>query len=311
MKHHFQRKPHSQAPVPAPLLVNDDGTYTPGTASTHVGAEWHVMPGDQITVEYINALPDDEFTAVGQTNPETVAQPINLHTHGVTVRPDGNSDNVLLSIPQGRSNEYVIDIPADQHAGLYWYHPHVHGNSDAQSTGSIAHGDRNGDGHDDLIVSRGPGGSRVVVLDATNGGRLSDFNAYDDKAINGVDVAADIFEFGGRVSLVTGTGPGGALTANAHNFDLFGDANETMADLHAAGALKPLLVAGANGAYRGASRRAPTTRLPPLAGSHRCSSPPAADPWSCAPSPSAATTSTRSPPPGPSSPTTTSPARRA
>ncbi len=172
----------------ATSLVGDDGTYTPGTASRYVGAEWHVMPGDQVTIDYINALPDDSFTPVGQTKPQTVAQPINLHTHGLTVRPDGNSDNVLLSIPQGRANRYVIDIPADQHAGLYWYHPHVHGNSDAQVyqglAGHIVVGRADGDYHefDDLTVRTMMLRNNVVAPDAAG-------NLVDSSGIKGTALA--------------------------------------------------------------------------------------------------------------------------
>ncbi len=100
-------------------LVDGQGTYTPGTASAYVGPEWHVDPGDKIVVDYVNALPDAEFQPLGSKTPENVPHPINLHTHGLTVAPSGNSDNVLLSIPQGRSNEYTIEIPKDHQHGLY------------------------------------------------------------------------------------------------------------------------------------------------------------------------------------------------
>lgn len=111
-------------------LVDGQGTYIPGTASAYVGPQWNVQPGDEVIVDYINALPDSEFLPVGATTVEKVPHPINLHTHGLTVSPAGNSDNVLLAVPQGRSNRYDIKIPTDHRHGLYWYHSHVHGLTD-------------------------------------------------------------------------------------------------------------------------------------------------------------------------------------
>lgn len=129
-------------------VVDGQGTFTPGNASAYIGPQWSVQPGDHLTIDYINALPDKEFQAVGTDAPSAVAQPINLHTHGLTVNPAGNSDNVLLSIPQGRSNRFEIDIPADQYHGLYWYHPHIHGITDDQVYAGLA-------GH--IVVGRADG----------------------------------------------------------------------------------------------------------------------------------------------------------
>lgn len=118
-------------------LVDDQGTFSKGNTSSYVGPEWRVQPGDRLIVDYINDLPDYVFTGVdGKT--EKLPQPINLHTHGLTVSPAGNGDNILLSIPPGRSNRFVIDIPKTQHEGLYWYHPHIHGLTDDQVYGGLA-----------------------------------------------------------------------------------------------------------------------------------------------------------------------------
>lgn len=119
-------------------IVGGAGSYTPGTASAYIGPQWRVLPGDRLIVDYINALPDTMFQDVGSPAPTPIPQPINLHTHGLTVAPNGNSDNVLLSIPQGRSNRFVIDIPKNQYHGLYWYHPHIHGLADDQVYAGLA-----------------------------------------------------------------------------------------------------------------------------------------------------------------------------
>ncbi|WP_407816934.1 multicopper oxidase domain-containing protein, partial [Staphylococcus aureus] len=58
--------------------------------------------------------------------PALTSAPLNLHTHGVHVSPDGNADNVLLNIPAGQGNVSDYAIPATMPNGLYWYHSHRH-----------------------------------------------------------------------------------------------------------------------------------------------------------------------------------------
>jgi FtsP/CotA-like multicopper oxidase with cupredoxin domain len=75
----------------------------------------------------------------GMHHPATGAT--NLHVHGFAVPPDIPQDEVLhvcvdpavgpASCGQ-RSFIYHYKIPADMPAGLYWYHPHVHGEVQAQ-----------------------------------------------------------------------------------------------------------------------------------------------------------------------------------
>ena len=58
--------------------------------------------------------------------PALASAPLNLHTHGLHVSPDGNADNVLLDIPAGMGNTYDYAVPTDMPNGLYWYHSHRH-----------------------------------------------------------------------------------------------------------------------------------------------------------------------------------------
>ena len=76
------------------------------------GPTLQVNPGDTLRIRLENDLGD---------------QPTNLHTHGLVMKPSGNADNVLLSIPPGYSNVYEYEIPKDQEPGVNWYHPHRHG----------------------------------------------------------------------------------------------------------------------------------------------------------------------------------------
>ncbi len=64
----------------------------------------------------------------------------NLHFHGLTVPPTCHEDDVLRTMvqPGAASFEYKFRIPLDQPPGLYWYHPHVHGYTNAQVLGGAS-----------------------------------------------------------------------------------------------------------------------------------------------------------------------------
>lgn len=80
-----------------------------------------VRPGDRLHVTVDNQL--DATT--------------NLHTHGLHVSPEGNSDNVFLAIDPGDSFDYGYRIPENHPPGVYWYHPHHHGTVAEQTFGGM------------------------------------------------------------------------------------------------------------------------------------------------------------------------------
>ena len=67
-----------------------------------------------------------------------LSQPTNLHYHGLHIPPTGNADNVFLEIPSGESFNYEFTIPKNHRAGLFWYHPHLHGLVANQLFGGLA-----------------------------------------------------------------------------------------------------------------------------------------------------------------------------
>jgi FtsP/CotA-like multicopper oxidase with cupredoxin domain len=86
-----------------------------------------VSPGQDIRLTYKN-----EMTA--QSRERCVDGPCmnmtNLHFHGLHVSPNAPQDDALtmMAMP-GELLDYVVNIPLDQAPGLYWYHPHPHGES--------------------------------------------------------------------------------------------------------------------------------------------------------------------------------------
>ncbi|HEX4014367.1 MAG TPA: multicopper oxidase domain-containing protein [Candidatus Cybelea sp.] len=100
-----------------------------------------VKPGDTIVVNLQNDLPDVPPPATVQhtmqmdgMRPDTGAQEeMNLHFHGLGSSPKRPADDVLTMLAKpGESLHYVVHVPANQEPGLYWYHPHVHGETNFQ-----------------------------------------------------------------------------------------------------------------------------------------------------------------------------------
>ncbi len=81
------------------------------------GPVLRVHPGDQLRLRLHNALAD---------------QPVNLHFHGSHASPQGSSDNMHIEVQPGKDFDYALTVPASQPPGLYWYHTHIHGQSESQ-----------------------------------------------------------------------------------------------------------------------------------------------------------------------------------
>ena len=86
-----------------------------------------VRLGDTMRISFRNQLPDD---------------PSNLHYHGMSVSPQGNSDNVFVHVHPGTQFDYEVRIPSHgrQGPGLFWYHPHAHGFVTKQILGGMSGG---------------------------------------------------------------------------------------------------------------------------------------------------------------------------
>ncbi|HXD15157.1 MAG TPA: multicopper oxidase family protein [Xanthobacteraceae bacterium] len=97
------------------LLYN--GAYVPPTLRARLG--------DTLRITFRNNLPDT---------------PSNLHYHGMSVSPQGKSDNVFVHVHPGETFQYEVRIPASgrQGPGLFWYHPHAHGFVNDQILGGMS-----------------------------------------------------------------------------------------------------------------------------------------------------------------------------
>jgi suppressor of ftsI len=82
-----------------------------------------VNPGDRIEM----TVADDLLPRKGERDN------INIHFHGLGSSPRPPGDDVLGTMARpGQTLHYVVHVPKNQEPGLYWYHPHVHGQTTYQ-----------------------------------------------------------------------------------------------------------------------------------------------------------------------------------
>ena len=108
----------------------------------------HVHPGDRMILNLKNNLPGPEQSAAMEMwrsalgvcgDPFMTPTSVNLHFHGTGLAPTCHSDEVIHTlISAGSTFRYDAMVPTDQPSGLYWYHPHVHGLSDAAVLGGAS-----------------------------------------------------------------------------------------------------------------------------------------------------------------------------
>jgi FtsP/CotA-like multicopper oxidase with cupredoxin domain len=103
----------------------------------------YVNPGDTLDINLRNLLPLPEQGAPAMEmdtkvcgNPTMTAASVNMHFHGTNTTPSCHSDEVIHTLVNpGELFHYHIQFPASEPPGLYWYHPHVHGQAEAAVLG--------------------------------------------------------------------------------------------------------------------------------------------------------------------------------
>lgn len=108
-----------------------------------------VNPGDWLIIHLHNDLPvsnagnqmgnmvmsSADSACHGAMGPNVT----NLHFHGMDIPPICHQDEVLHTLVQPSENfEYRIQIPKDEPPGMYWYHPHPHGDVEKQVQGGAS-----------------------------------------------------------------------------------------------------------------------------------------------------------------------------
>jgi FtsP/CotA-like multicopper oxidase with cupredoxin domain len=114
----------------------------------------HVFPGDTIDITLTDRVPEppggtvaagrapmematNASTVCGATTMDTTS--VNMHFHGMNVAPRCHEDEVIHTIiNSGQTFRYVLKVPVDEPPGMYWYHPHIHGQSETAVLGGAS-----------------------------------------------------------------------------------------------------------------------------------------------------------------------------
>jgi FtsP/CotA-like multicopper oxidase with cupredoxin domain len=108
--------PVTLSPTRSRISVGDQQAVTEVYNGSYIPPTLRARPGDVVHLKLVNRL----------------GEPTNLHTHGLHVSPEGNSDNIFLVVQPGQTQEFEFRIPANHPPGLFWYHPHAHHFSNEQ-----------------------------------------------------------------------------------------------------------------------------------------------------------------------------------
>jgi len=107
----------------------------------------HVHPGDQLIIHLKNELPKSGspatmpgMTVTGDCTSKAMDDTsVNIHYHGTNTPPTCHQDEVITTVVNaGDSYDYDVHFPTDEPPGLYWYHPHIHGISEAAVLGGAS-----------------------------------------------------------------------------------------------------------------------------------------------------------------------------
>jgi FtsP/CotA-like multicopper oxidase with cupredoxin domain len=130
---------------------NGNTLYCFMTASRSQSPTLHVRRGDRLHITLTNNVPvssdamampgmavsgmaSDTCGAVTMT-----ASSVNIHYHGTNTPPTCHQDEVIRTlVNSGETFQYDLQFPRDEPPGLYWYHPNVHGISEAAVLGGAS-----------------------------------------------------------------------------------------------------------------------------------------------------------------------------
>jgi FtsP/CotA-like multicopper oxidase with cupredoxin domain/peroxiredoxin len=128
--------------------IGTDSVYLRSYNGNLIGPTLKVKAGQTLKINLVNHLPNEPAGGPHGTNGHHEWNTTNLHTHGLHVKPQADpsspgpaaieSDNVLLELKPGDTQQYAFEVPADHPAGTFWYHAHKHGSTAAHVSSSMA-----------------------------------------------------------------------------------------------------------------------------------------------------------------------------
>ncbi len=103
----------------------------------------HVNQGDTLSITVTNNTPkspiEETFNPPNCGANSMTGTSTNIHFHGTNTSPACGADNVVKTlVNSGQTFHYNVKIPRSEPRGVYWYHGHVHGVSEASVQGGAA-----------------------------------------------------------------------------------------------------------------------------------------------------------------------------
>jgi FtsP/CotA-like multicopper oxidase with cupredoxin domain len=103
----------------------------------------HVHPGDHLVINVTNNTPatpvEMPTNRPNCSASEMIGSSVNIHFHGTNTSPTCHQDEVIRTvINSGQTFHYEVRFPWNEPPGLYWYHPHIHGISEAAVQGGAS-----------------------------------------------------------------------------------------------------------------------------------------------------------------------------
>jgi len=160
----------------------------------------HISPGDHLIITITNNTPAgiNPMAITGPTCGTSTmdSSSVNIHFHGTNTAPVCGQDEVIkTTVNAGQTFQYNVSFPANEPPGLYWYHPHIHGQAEGAVLGGasgaiVVEGIQNvklnvsGLRHRVLVIRDQP---QVQGLDEGPGGCVNDV-PYQDLTVNNVPI---------------------------------------------------------------------------------------------------------------------------
>ncbi len=130
-----------------------------------------VKPGDTIVMN----ISDQLLPKHGDSDD------INVHFHGLGSSPRAPGDDVLGTLAKpGQNLHYVVHVPKNQEPGLYWYHPHVHGQTSFQVGAGGMSGAIVVEGLEKHLPSLAKMKERIIIVRATGVGENANPRGDDE-----------------------------------------------------------------------------------------------------------------------------------
>ena len=168
--------------------VTGEPTFAYGD-HTGAGPTIRVRPGDTI-----------ELTVRNEARPfNGRSNDVNIHFHGLTISPSAPGDDVLGTLARyGEVLHYRVHVPRNHEPGLYWYHPHVHGESFADVTDGMS-GAIVVEGMQQHLPALAHMRERIIVLrDAPSGNGAIDADLPMTRTTGGGSLATPAHARGGK-----------------------------------------------------------------------------------------------------------------